>query len=101
MNGHTKGPWRLVNPPEEGGDYAVYGNDGVCVALSVGGTSAEHANAILIAAAPIFWMRLRLQCSKSVEKASILIIFALQPLPKPEVKNDPRHPSPHSRRVLP
>lgn len=52
MSKHTKGPWVAVYMPEDGGDYVITGEIGICVAISIGGTSAEQANSRLIAAAP-------------------------------------------------
>lgn len=52
MSKHTKGPWKAVYMPEEGGDHVIIAASGISVALSIGGTASEIPNARLIAAAP-------------------------------------------------
>lgn len=49
---HTPGPWHAYQCPDEGGEYAIRAQNGICVALSIGGTKSEASNARLIAAAP-------------------------------------------------
>jgi len=49
---HTPGPWIAHYCPEDGGEYSIHASNGIHVALSIGGTKSEAANARLIAAAP-------------------------------------------------
>ena len=50
---HTPGPWFAEHHPEDqGGEFTIRASNGICVALSVGGTTTEEANARLIAATP-------------------------------------------------
>lgn len=48
----SKGPWAASYMPEEGGDYVITASNGVSVAISIGGTAAEAANARLMSVAP-------------------------------------------------
>lgn len=52
MSSHTKGPWKVEKMPDDGGEFSIFSNTGIYVALTVGGTDSEEANARLIAAAP-------------------------------------------------
>ena len=49
---HTPGPWIAVHCADDGGEFSMHAANGINVALSIGGTKSEAANARLIAAAP-------------------------------------------------
>lgn len=49
---HAPGPWSARNEQDDGGKYAIQAANGIQVALTIGNTSTETANAHLIAAAP-------------------------------------------------
>lgn len=49
---HAPGPWIAWHAPDDGGEYAIRAATGIHVALTVGNTRTETANARLIAAAP-------------------------------------------------
>lgn len=49
---HAPGPWTARHEPDEGGEYAIQAKNGIQVALTIGNTRTEAANAHLIAAAP-------------------------------------------------
>lgn len=49
---HAPGPWIACHDPDDGGEYAIQAANGIHVALTIGNTRTERANAYLIAAAP-------------------------------------------------
>ena len=49
---HSPGPWIAVHCADDGGEFSIHAANGIHVALSIGGTKSEAANAHLIAAAP-------------------------------------------------
>ena len=49
---HSPGPWIAVHCADDGGEFSIHAANGIHVALSIGGTKSEAANARLIAAAP-------------------------------------------------
>ncbi len=49
---HAPGPWIARHDPDDGGEFSIRAANGIHVALTVGGTRSEAANALVIAAAP-------------------------------------------------
>lgn len=49
---HAPGPWIARHEPDDCGEFAIQAANGIHVALTIGSTRSEAANALVIAAAP-------------------------------------------------